>query len=53
MGKKLTISIMSKGVPAGVYVLAKPNTWYPVVYFRKAKHADKKTYEACIEALRH
>ena len=53
MEKELKISIMSKGVPAGVYALKEPNIWYPVVYFRKAKHADKKTFLKVIEALKH
>lgn len=41
-----------KGIPMGIYTLKKPNIYYPVVYFRKAKHANKKEYEIILAEVK-
>ena len=48
----MKISLMEKGVPRAIYAFKKPNVWYPVVYFRKSKHATKKEYEEIIRYLK-
>ena len=47
MKKEIRICFMSKSgnCPRGIYAFRNSNIWYPVIYFRKSKHADSKLYE--------
>ena len=51
MKKELKISFFLKDVnyPRGIYAFKEPNIWYPVVYFKKAKHSDKKVFEYILD----
>ena len=55
MKKEIVITFMSgqKGIPMGMYAHKEPNIFYPVVYFRKAKHANKKEYEIILEYIKN
>jgi len=52
--KELRICFMNKQgkLPRGIYAFKEPNTYYPVVYFKKAKYADTKVFEAIIDYLK-
>jgi|GEM_PF-6407128 len=51
--EKFIISFMEKSgkFPRGIYAFQKPNIWYPVVYFRKSKAADRKIYETVLKYI--
>jgi hypothetical protein len=52
--KELKISFMEKNgkLPRGIYAFKEPNIYYPVVYFRKSRHASKEKFEAIIKYLK-
>ena len=51
--KKIEISFMKKDgkFPAGIYMFEEPNIWRPVVYFRKAKSANKDEFDMILEYI--